>query len=246
MRVQGGCAIAVMAKAPRSGFCKTRLTPPLSAEQACALSKAFLRDITENLAEAARHAPITPVVAFAPAGLEYLFNGVLAHGTRLLLADGAGPMPDGVEGFGRCLLQTVQKLLAEGFESVCVLNADSPTLPTSYLIQAAHQLANPGADVVLGPAEDGGYYLLGLRAAQPRLFTDIAWSTDQVARQTRARADAAGLPLVELPMWYDVDDAAALRRMLGEVAQAGSAYPAPATAELARILDLAEQLRVAA
>ncbi len=236
-----------MAKAPRPGFCKTRLTPPLSAEQACELSRAFLHDITSNLFAAARHAPITPVVAYAPAGDAALFDGIVAPGTRLLLADGTGDMPPGVTGFGRCLLQAVRTLLAEGFSSVCVLNADSPTLPTAHLVQAANLLADAGADAVLGPAEDGGYYLLGMRAAQAGLFTDISWSTDAVAGQTRARAEAAGLAMAELPMWYDVDDAAALRRLLADAEAPGSlAYHAPATTSCFGRLGLAEQLSQAA
>ncbi len=242
-----GCAIAVMAKAPRPGFCKTRLTPPLTSDQACELSRAFLRDITGNLFEAARQAPITPVVAYAPVGLEHLFDGVLAPGTRLMLADGAGNMPEGVAGFGTCLLHAVRTLLDEGFDSVCVLNADSPTLPTSVLVQAARLLASDDAPVVMGPAEDGGYYLLGMRAADARLFTGISWSTDLVAGQTRQRVHDAGLPLVELPAWYDVDDEASLRRMLRDTAvpRAGC-YHAPATTELAARMGLRDQLRDAA
>ncbi len=239
-----GCAIAVMAKAPRPGRCKTRLCPPLSHEQACALSRAFLADITANLFAASRHAPITPVVAYAPAGEEALFEGVLAPGTRLLLADGSGAMPDGVEGFGRCLLATVRALLDEGFDSVCVLNADSPTLPTATLVQAATLLAQPQAGAVLGAADDGGYYLLGLRAAHAPLFTDIAWSTGAVAEQTRQRARDAGLAIAELPPWYDVDDEAALHRLLAETGGRGAgAYAAPATTSCLGRIGVADQLR---
>ena len=85
------CAIAVMAKAPQPGLCKTRLSPPLSAADCAVLSAAFLRDVTENIALAARGAPIQGYVAYAPAGLERLFDGHLAAGTRLLLADGSRP-----------------------------------------------------------------------------------------------------------------------------------------------------------
>jgi rSAM/selenodomain-associated transferase 1 len=247
--VASGCAIAVMAKAPRAGYCKTRLSPPLSPDQAADLSRAFLRDITSNLFEAARHAPITPVVAFAPAGLEGLFDGVLAPGTRLVLADGSGDMPEDVRGFGRCLLHAVRSLLDEGFDSVCVLNADSPTLPTEYLVHAAYALAAPDAGAVLGPAEDGGYYLLGMRAPHAGLFADIAWSTAIVAAQTRERAQSCGVALHELPTWYDVDDAASLRRMLDEtrsVNTARVAYHAPATTAAVTRMGLAEYLHLAA
>ncbi len=236
-----------MAKAPRPGFCKTRLTPLLSPEQACELSRAFLHDITTNLFAAARQAPITPFVAYAPAGDEALFDAILAPGTRLVLANGAGDMPEGVAGFGRCLLQSVRALLADGFTSVCVLNADSPTLPTAYLVQAACLLEEGAAGAVMGPAEDGGYYLLGMRSAHAGLFEDISWSTDMVAGQTRARARSAGLALAELPAWYDVDDAAALRRLLADTdTPGGLAYSAPATTSCVGRLGLAEQLRRAA
>jgi rSAM/selenodomain-associated transferase 1 len=212
------CAIGVMAKAPRPGFSKTRLCPPLRPEQAARLSAAFLRDITENIALASSQAPIAGYVAYAPAGQEALFDGHLAAGTGLLLADGSPPMPPDVQGFGRCLLHAIKAMLARGHGSAVVLNSDSPTLPTALLIRTAALLAAEADRVVLGPADDGGYYLLGMAAAHAHLFADIAWSTDSVADTTRLRAAQSGLDLVELPAWYDVDDQAALDRLLDETA----------------------------
>lgn len=235
------CAIAVMAKAPRAGKVKTRLAPPLTAEGAQRMSAAFLRDITDNIALAAEQTPISGWVAYAPQGLEGHFDGLLAPGTQLVLADGDTDAPDSVTGFGRCLLQTVQALLARGFGSACVLNADSPTLPTAVLVRLARLLAEPGERVVLGAAEDGGYYVLGMQRPHAHLFADIAWSTDRVAAQTRSRAADIGLDVVELPTWYDVDDRAALRRLLaGEPARADGLVPyaAPATAACVRELDV--------
>ncbi len=224
------CAIAVMGKAPRAGRSKTRLVPTVSPEQAAALSAAFLRDTTENLALAGRQAAIRPFVAYAPSGLEPLLTPHLASGTGLVLADGTGPMPDGVEGFGRCLLQAVRDLLAAGHGSACVLNSDGPTLPTSYLVRAARLLAEDGDRAVLGAAEDGGYYLLGVKRAHAALFRDIAWSTTSVAEDTRVRARSIGLELVELPTWYDVDDGPSLHRLLTEFRSGqGDGYAAPAT-----------------
>ena len=239
---EDGCAIAVMAKAPVPGRSKTRLTPPLGPAEAAAMSAAFLRDITENLACAARLAPIEGCVAYAPAGLEAAFAGHLAAGTRLVLADGAGDMPPGVAGFGRCLLHAVRSLLGQGAASACLLNADSPTLPTVRLLYAADVLALPGDRVVLGPAEDGGYYLIGMKAPHAALFADIAWSTATVAAQTRERAAALGLDLVELDPWYDVDDPAALRRLLAELDAPGDGYPAPATAACIERLGIRDLL----
>src|SRR5690348_1936772 len=98
MELLNTCAVAVMAKAPREGRAKTRLCPPLRPDQAAQLSGAFLRDITENIALAARAVPIHGFVAYAPAGEERAFDGHLADGTALVLADGSLPMPCGVEG----------------------------------------------------------------------------------------------------------------------------------------------------
>ncbi len=232
------CAIGVMAKAPRPGFSKTRLCPPLLPDQAAALSAAFLRDMTENIAAAGRLASIRGYIAYAPAGLEMLFHGHLAAGTCLLLADGSVPVPDGVTGFGRCLLHAVQSMFAVGYPSAAVLNSDSPTLPTSFLVRTAEALAPPGDRIVLGPAEDGGYYLLGMKAPHAGLFADIAWSTDGVAEATRQRAATLGLDVVELPVWYDVDDRPSLDRLARSVRTGGqAAYPARFTAAA---LDLIE------
>jgi uncharacterized protein len=221
MRQAQVCAIGVMAKAPRAGRSKTRLCPPLLPEQAAALSAAFLRDTTENLVAASRTAPIRGLIAYAPAGSVSAFDDTVADGIGFILADGVsvteGDMPGDVLGFGRCLLHAVQAMLSQGFGAACVLNSDSPTLPTPLLARAAHTLLEAGDRVVLGPAEDGGYYLLGVKALHARLFADIAWSTDSVADATRARARELGLDIVELPVWYDVDDHASLIRLLCEI-----------------------------
>ena len=239
------CAIAVMAKAPRAGRCKTRLVPPLSPEEAAGLSRAFLRDITENLALAACHAPVSAYIAYAPAGDQHLFDGLLAPGTRLILADGAPDMPGGVTGFGKCLLHAIGSLLTAGHGAACVLNADSPTLPTAILSRAATLLSAPGDRVVMAPAEDGGYTLLGMKQPHAHLFADIAWSTDRVAGQTRARAHEAGLELVELPVWYDVDDHASLEHLRAGLRSGGEGYAAPHTARYLAALGSAELIREA-
>jgi hypothetical protein len=193
----------------------------LAPEQAAALSAAFLRDVTDNVVAASRKAPILGLVAYAPAGSVSLFDGSVAEGTGFVLADGVsaspGDMPADVAGFGRCLLHAVRAMLSQGFGAACVLNSDSPTLPTQCLADAAHALLAAGDRVVLGPAEDGGYYLLGVKRPHARLFADIAWSTDSVANATRARAQELGLDIVELPVWYDVDDRASLARLLREI-----------------------------
>jgi uncharacterized protein len=232
------CAIGVMAKAPQAGLSKTRLCPPLRCEEAAALSAAFLRDTTEAISLAARSAAISPYAAYAPRGAELLLSGCLARGTTLLLADGEPIAREGVNGFGRSLLHAIENMLARGHVAACVLSSDSPTLPARLLVRAAELLLAPGDRAVLGPAEDGGYYLLGLKAPHAAMFANIAWSTRSVADATRARARSLGLELVELEPWYDVDDARSLRILLRDTL----GYAAPETRATIERLGLRQRL----
>jgi uncharacterized protein len=226
-----------MAKAPAAGQTKTRLSPPLTPSQAAALSLAFVIDITHNIAAAAADVPADGWVAYAPAGTGHAFDGWLAPGTRLILADGGINLPPRIEGIGRSLLHATRSLLARGYHAACLVNADSPTLPTAWLVAAVEWLMEDPRQIVLGPAEDGGYYLIGMAAPYPGVFQDIEWSTPVVAAQTRARAAAAGLRVSELPRWYDVDSPALLDRLIADLEYPGPGYPAPATAAcLSRLL----------
>lgn len=207
--MRGGCAVAVMGKASVPGRVKTRLIPQLGAVRAARLNTAFLQDVVANLIEAGRSAGIAPYIAFGPAGAEAFFREHLPVDVGLIECS----MPN----FGDCLHAAISRLLALGHEAACVLNADSPTLPTRYLIQAARTLAEPGDRAVLGPSTDGGYYFLGLKRAHRRLFDDIEWSTAQVCAQTLERAAEIGLPVDILEPWYDVDDAAGLEQLEGEL-----------------------------
>ena len=231
-----------MAKAPRPGHVKTRLQGVVSAEEAAALGRAFLRDTLENLQAAALVAPIAPFVAYAPAGQEARFDGLLPVGTGLVLADGAAGDAPGVEGFGRVLLETVRKLLGMGFGAACVLGADSPTLPTAALVSAAGGLLEEACDAVLGEVEDGGYYILGLREAHAAAFAGIRWSTAFAGADTRARLEAAGLRTTMLPAWFDVDDRAALQRLIDD----REGYAAPHTRAALTPMRLDERLRAPA
>ena len=234
------CAIAVMAKASIPGRAKTRLSPPLTPEEAADLNTAFLRDIADNLVSASAHANIAPFMAFAPAGSAPFFREILP--ARIGLLETVAPT------FGECLYYAASSLLEAGHDAVCLLNSDSPTLPTAYLMAAATALAAPGDRIVLGPSIDGGYYLLGLKRPHRRLFEEIDWSTERVAAQTLARARELDLTVHHLPSWYDVDDVAALGVLIGELIhdrrfRIWGSTPTPATwtrRELARLLAEAD------
>jgi glycosyltransferase A (GT-A) superfamily protein (DUF2064 family) len=128
-----------------------------------------------------------------------------------LLADGSISTPEGVEVLGRCLLHAIIGQFDQGHAAACVLSSDTPTLPTAYLVNATKSLLEGDERrVVLGACDDGGYYLLGMRAPDVHLFRNIALSTDTVAAATRERARELDLELIELPQWHDVDDATSL------------------------------------
>jgi uncharacterized protein len=199
------CGIAVMAKASVPGRAKTRLVPPLTFEEAAELNTAFLKDVVENIASAAEDSPIRGYAAFGPPESSAFFKSTLPPTIGLI--DAWYP------NFGDCLFAAIARLLDDGHQSAIVLNCDSPNLPTALLVTAAQYLSRAGDRVVLGPARDGGYYLLGLKTPHRRLFEDVAWSTQYVAAQTLERAAELGLEVHILPDWYDVDDAASLRQL---------------------------------
>ncbi len=207
---EGRCALTVMAKAPRAGAVKTRLQPQLTPAEAAALSVCFLRDTTANLAAVSEATGgAEAVVSYTPVGAEGAFDGLLPAGCKLI--------PQRGEAFGDRLFYAAEDLLAVGYESLCLINSDSPTLPPSVLAAAIATLARAGDRLVLGPADDGGYYLIGLKSAHRRLFDDIDWSTARVLAQTLERAAEIGLEVELLPAWYDVDDADTLRRLCDEL-----------------------------
>ncbi len=230
-----------MAKAPRPGHVKTRLQGLLAPDEAAALGAAFLRDTLESLHAAAREVAIAPFVAYAPAGQEARFEGLLPPGTELLLADGSNGCAPEVEGFGCVLLETMRALLGRGYRAACVLAADSPTLPTAELARAARLLLGEGCDAVLGPSDDGGYWVLGMREPRPEPFAHIGWSTASACADTRARLAAAGLRTAELRSWFDVDDPAALAGLL----DVREGYAAPHTRAVLGTLQLRARLRAA-
>jgi len=244
---QDRCAIAIMAKAPHAGRVKTRLSPFLTPDEARDLGCCFLRDMTDNLALAAHEAAIDPHIAFAPVGSEPAFATIVAPGTGFVLADGSHPAPPEVDGFGRCLFQAAYALHDAGYGAIGLLNSDSPTLPTSLLVRASQLAAGHPDRVVLGPSTDGGYYLIVMGAPHADLFRAIDWSTDRVAAQTRTRAEQAGLELVDLDVWYDVDDPPSLRRLMAELDGPGGRqnghvpYAAPSTAGWVRDNRIADR-----
>ena len=199
-------AIAILAKAPAPGRVKTRLVPPLTPEEAAAVARACLDATLRRIAPAV-DAPIT------------LFLDGEPDGALRALAEslGVGIVPQIGVDLGARLEGAFGSLRRGGATKTVALGSDSPTIDPAWISRAIASLDTH--DIVIGPSEDGGYYLIGLRAEVPELFRDIPWGTDGVAGATLARASNLGLAIDVLPAWYDVDDIATLRRALADGAE---------------------------
>lgn len=199
-------ALVIVAKAPVIGQVKTRLCPPLSAAEAAELFRCFLID---TVARACTVPAVQVCLAFTPPDSEALFRTLLPFPVRYLSQRGSS--------LGDRLVNIFADLLQEGFTRVVIMDSDSPTLPTPYVQEAFTLLDDAQHDAVFGPCSDGGYYLVGARAAHRELFEHIPWSTSAVLTETLAQARVHRLNIALLPSWYDVDNGADLRKLAAEL-----------------------------
>lgn len=204
--------LLVMAKWPAPGHTKTRLAPLFSGVEAADLYACFLRDALEL----ARSVPgVTPAIAYAPPAPEAAaYFRWLAPDLPLVAQQG--------ESLGERLARVLTQALQGGFDQAAAMNSDSPTLPGKFLVEAFSRLDDPAVDVVLGPSEDGGYYLIGWKRPYPRLVREVQMSTARVLEDTLAIAGEEDLKVSLLDPWYDVDSPADVRRLQGELAQKGN------------------------
>src|SRR5438045_5834519 len=222
---RGLCALAVMTKAPQAGRVKTRLVPPLTPEEAAELNKCFLRDTAAAISNAAGSDIACGIAVYTPIGAESAYTDILPTDFSLL--------PQRGDKFGERLYLALEDLFKCGFESVCLIDSDSPTVPAESFEQAVELLSTSEDCVVLGPSDDGGYYLIGMKKPHRQLFEKIDWSTERVLNQTMQRAIEIDLEVKLLPTGYDVDDGASLRRLCNEVlTDTTSADIAPYTRKL--------------
>jgi uncharacterized protein len=218
-------ALIVLAKAPAAGTAKTRLCPPLTPEEAAAFAAASLAD---TLA-VARSVPGCRVILGHPPGAESALADALGDALPPTVV-----VPPGDIGVAMCY--AIDCALDHRATQVALIGSDLPSLPPAHIEEAFARL-DAGADVVLGPATDGGYYLIAATAPHPDLFTGITWSTATVYTQTVTKVAAAGLALATIPPWYDIDTSADLHRCAADLA-ACPAHPATATrAFLAKFAD---------
>jgi uncharacterized protein len=203
-------AIGIICKTPKAGRTKSRLAASIGAELAAGLSACFLRDVAAAIDAVPAQIGRRAYGVYAPAGTESDLTSLLPPSFGLLLQADLD--------LGNVLFGATRDLLAAGHDCVLLINGDSPTLPPSFIIQAIDALRRPGDRMVLGPASDGGYYLIGLKLPHRHVFTKIQWGTKCVTRSTLDRAAEIGLEVVLLPEWYDIDDIETLGRLREELA----------------------------
>ncbi len=200
-------AIVIFAKAPIPGQVKTRLCPPLTGDEAATLHGSFVLDTLERTKAAVSKLKLSfdRYLACAPS-TKLVFFKIMEERQGVKLIDQEG------DDLGSRMHQAFEVIFARGYQHVLIVGTDVPSLPLDYYKQALALLDKH--DVVLGPALDGGYYLIGLNKPAPALFENIPWSTGQVLARTREKAAPLGLSIGLLPEWRDVDTIEDLRALI--------------------------------
>ena len=197
--------LVIFAKYPTPGKVKTRLARSIGAARAARLYRGFLKIILKKFAASppadrivCAISPVSRVEQFAGE-----FPGANAYIAQADVAD-----------LGERMHIVFEQILTQGARKVVIIGSDSPNLPLQFVRQAFEAL--DAADVVLGPAEDGGYYLIGVRESHAEIFRDIEWGTNRVLRQSISRIHNSGLRLSLLEPFYDVDDLHGLMRLIDD------------------------------
>lgn len=201
-------AIIVFARVPAPGLVKTRLTPALDKVEAAHLYTAFLQDALEQYARIG--ADIRLYLAPSSSDLE-----------KNIVPEGVSVHDQNGKGLGGKMANAFVETFAAGYERVIILGTDHPTLPSDF-IEVAFESLSSLRSVVIGPADDGGYYLLGMTDFIPELFQKMEYSHGDVFRQTLKRLPPEGVDVTILPGWYDIDTPEDVHRLACELATAGA------------------------
>jgi uncharacterized protein len=221
-------ALIVVGKAPIAGRTKTRLVPPLTADDAAALYRAFLLD-TLALAQSLHWERVSLI---HPRGQSQDLRSV---------AVGIDLVEQPRDGLGHALVHAFERHFDLGYDTVVLIGSDSPTLRKGP-VEAALNGLQRGSDLVIGPTTDGGYYMIGMRQPHLGVFEGIAWSTPRVYTQTLERAAQLDLSVRAVDEWYDVDEPADLDRLQHDLG-ASAADVAPRTRTALRAISLSRAAR---
>jgi uncharacterized protein len=194
-------ALIIFAKNPLPGAVKTRLSPPLTPAEAASLYSCMILD---SVAMASSLRNIIPFIFFQddPGAADYFKT----------LAPEIISTPQKGEDLGDRMKNAFDEIFCRGFAEIAIIGTDSPDLPPGHILEAFALLEHEHIDVVFGPAEDGGYYLLALKNVWGELFSGLPWSSSGLLETSVARAKNNCLGVSFLPGWYDIDTAADLQR----------------------------------
>ena len=190
-------AIIIMAKVPEAGKVKTRLQPFLTPEQSAKLANCLLQD-TINKAKSLKNELI---IAYSPIEKRDFFDNF--HNLNLVAQSG--------KDLGERMFNAFEFAFDNDLDSVVMIGTDSPTFPPEFIEKAFAYLET--SDAVLGKTEDGGFYLIGLRKLDKRIFENVEWSSEKTFEQTKNNLARLDFSLTELPIWYDVDEPNDLKRL---------------------------------
>jgi uncharacterized protein len=187
--------LIMFVKNPEPGQVKSRLAAALGGGEAARVYRAVTEELVSAVGPSSKGAGYAMAVAYSPADA--------AEDMRTWLGNGIQLMPQTGEDLGERLHNAFKDGFARGYKKIVIIGSDCPAVTQELIIEALHKLVRH--DVVIGPATDGGYYLIGLRQAVPELFNGIAWSTDQVLAQTLKLCCSRRLSPALLPELRDID-----------------------------------------
>jgi rSAM/selenodomain-associated transferase 1 len=198
-------ALAVLAKAPIPGSVKTRMVPPLTHEQAAELSRALLLDQLDHLTELG---DVDLYVAFTPIDAKSLMKSIVPASFQCFHQRG--------DDIGERMYEVFAELWRRGHRNSILIGSDLPVVPLVFFRDAFKVLEREDRQLVLGPSEDGGYYLVGMNQPTPEIFEGMAWSHDQVLAQTTEKLSRLGIDFRLLPGWFDLDTIEDIERLRAE------------------------------
>jgi uncharacterized protein len=205
-------ALVILTKFPEPGQTKTRLVPPLSSAEAAELAHALLLDQLQNLTA---FSAAQLFIAFTPPDKANFFEALLPRENSCFPQQG--------ESLGDRMRHAFDVLFSRGFKRVLLIGADLPAIPLKILTDAIAALEND-SEIVLGPASDGGYYLVGMNRLIPEIFKDISWSQPDVLAITTAKLVSHNRKFKLISPWYDIDIIDDLRRLNSECAVAPAGF----------------------
>jgi uncharacterized protein len=214
-RMNSSYCVLLYLKFPEHGNVKTRLANTLGHTHAVALYRCFIVDILAMLRNAAQNGESDACICYAPESAEQAF--------REWLGTAYGYFPQHGHDLGERMGDSFRQAFEAGYTKAILIGSDLPDLPAEHITTAFAQLDTH--DVVIGPTDDGGYYLIGFRKDSfcPGIFQGISWSTDTVYARTLKNIHAVNCACGELPEWSDVDIEDDLRQLVARNRQSARA-----------------------